>query len=134
MEPTTTIIIWTAIFTTNPNDNAFPVDDQSSLYAGGAFLPNPTPGSDRNRRGIQMFAQAGSGNVVAIGAILLQPKSRGHAIIQDNDPLKIPLMDHGYLTDQADLETFKNTYKIYIKNIFVVPMIKIETKIKKMEN
>lgn len=26
-------------------------------------------------------------------------------------------MDHGYLTDPADLETFKNTYKVYIKRI-----------------
>lgn len=106
-----------AIFTTNPNDHPHPLNDPNSLYQGGAFLPDPTPGSDRNRRGIQMFAQAGSGNVVAIGGILLQPKSRGDAIIQDNDPLKIPLMDQGYLTDPADLETFKNTYKVYIKGI-----------------
>jgi choline dehydrogenase len=107
----------TATFTTNPNDHAHPVNDPNSLYAGGAFLPNPTPGSDRNRRGIQMFAQAGSGNIVAIGAILLQPASRGSAVIQDNDPLKVILGDQGYLADPADLETFKHTYKVYLKGI-----------------
>lgn len=106
-----------ATFTTNHNDHVSPTDDPNSLYAGGAFLPNPTPGSDPNRRGIQLAVQSGPDCTIVVGAILLQPKSRGSAVIQDNDPLKMPLMDQGYLSDPADLETFKNTYKVYIKGI-----------------
>lgn len=106
-----------ATFSTNPNDRAFPPHDPNSLYAGGAFLPDPSPNANRHRRGIQMFAQAGSGNVMAIGAILLQPKSRGSAVIQDRDPLKVILGDQGYLANEADLETLKYTYKVYIKEI-----------------
>lgn len=114
----------TATFKINPNDHVSPVDDPNSLYAGGAFLPDPAPGSDPNRRGIQMFSQAqpltggAEGNhTMTIGAILLQPKSRGRAVIQDRDPLKIVLGDQAYLTDPADLETFMYTYKVYIKGI-----------------
>lgn len=106
-----------ATFTKNPNDRAYPANDPYSLYAGGAFLPDPTPGSNRNRRGIQMFAMEVSDDQMVIGAIMLQPKSRGRAIIQDNDPLKIILGDHGYLTNRADLDTLKYTYKVYIKEI-----------------
>lgn len=114
----------TATFNINPNDHVSPTDDPNSLYAGGAFLPDPTPGSDPNRRGIQMFAQAQpltgdreTKHMMTIGAILLQPKSRGNAVIQNRDPLKITLGNQGYLTDSADLESFMYTYKIYIKGI-----------------
>lgn len=106
-----------AAFTINLNDHVSPAGDPNSLYAGGAFLPNPTPGSDQNRRGIQLAVQSGPNCTIEIGAILLQPKSRGSAVIQDNDPLKMPLMDQGYLSNSADLETFKYTYKVYIKGI-----------------
>lgn len=106
-----------ATFTTNHNDHLSPPDDPNSLYAGGGFLPNPTPGSDQSRRGIQLAVQSGPDCTIQIGAILLQPKSRGSAVIQSNDPLQMPLMDQGYLSDPADLETFKYTYKIYIKGI-----------------
>lgn len=44
---------------------------------------------------------------------MLQPKSREMATIQDDDPLKVTLSDQGYLTDEADLTTFVNTYRIY---------------------
>src|SRR5699024_310522 len=113
----------TATFTINPNDHISPPDDPNALYAGGAFLPNPTPGSDKKVRGIQMFAQAGTlsdatdNHVMTIGAILLQPKSRGDATIQNADPLKITLGNQGYLIKDADLNTFMYTYKVYIKQI-----------------
>lgn len=106
-----------AIFTTNPNDHVSPENDPNSLYAGGGFLPNPTPGSNQSRRGVQMFVMGAPNCTVAVGAILLQPGSRGSAIIQDNDPLKVVLGDQGYLTDPADLETFKHIYRVYIKGV-----------------
>lgn len=106
-----------AVFSTNPADRAFPPHDPNSLYQGGAFLPDPSPGANKRRRGIQLFAQAGANNELAIGAILLQPKSRGRAIIQDTDPLKVILGDQGYLADDADLATFISVYTVYIKQI-----------------
>lgn len=113
-----------ATFNINPNDHVSPTDDPNSLYAGGAFLPDPTPGSDPNRRGIQLFAQAQpltgdreTKHMMTVGAIMLQPKSRGNAVIQNKDPLKITLGNQGYLTDSVDLATFMYTYKVYIKGI-----------------
>lgn len=114
----------TATFKINPNDHVSPVDDPNSLYAGGAFLPNPTPGSNPSERSIQMFAQAqpltgdtNTKHMMTIGAILVDPKSRGKAFIQNKDPLTITLGDQGYLADSKDLDTFMYTYKVYIKGI-----------------
>lgn len=114
----------TATFKINPNDHVSPYNDPNSLYAGGAFLPNPTPGSNPYERAIQLFTQAqpltgerSSEHRMTIGAILLQPKSRGQAFIQNKDPLTITLGDQGYLTDPADLKTFMYTYKVYIRRI-----------------
>lgn len=41
----------------------------------------------------------------SIGAILLQPGSRGRITLQSADPLVAPRIDPGYLTDPADLAT-----------------------------
>lgn len=48
---------------------------------------------------------------------LLEPKSRGSARIQNDDPLKIVLADEGFLNTPTDLESIKNVYKTYIKTI-----------------
>ena len=106
-----------ATFTTNPNDHVSPKNDPNSIFAGGGFLPNPTPGSNPNRRGIQLFFQSGPDCTVTMGAILLQPNSRGSAVIQNNDPLKVMLGDQAYLADDTDLETFKHTYRVYFKGV-----------------
>ncbi|GIM46587.1 oxidoreductase [Collibacillus ludicampi] len=105
-----------ANFTTNPNDNPLPLDDPNALYTGGAFLPDPTPGSDRNRRGVQLIG-IGSSESLVIAILFLRPKSRGSIRIQSNDPLQIVRADEGFLEDPADLEAVKNIYKMYIKNI-----------------
>ncbi|GGE07672.1 oxidoreductase [Marinithermofilum abyssi] len=105
-----------AVFTVNPNDNPIPRDDPNALFTGGAFLPDPTPGADQNRRGVQLIG-IGSDDSLTIGIIFLRPKSRGSIKIQSNDPLKIVLADEGFLEDTADLEAVKNIYKIYIRNI-----------------
>jgi choline dehydrogenase len=55
--------VFTSNHTTNPIAQHTPVphDDSNALFTGGAFLPNPTPGADQNRRGVQL-----------IGPILIQ--------------------------------------------------------------
>jgi len=106
----------TAVFSTNPNDNGLPLNDPNALYVGGAFLPNPVPGTSRNRREVQLVGTS-SNNLLTIVILFLQPKSRGTIKIQSNDPLKIVLADEGFLENTSDLEVVKNIYKIYIKNI-----------------
>lgn len=105
-----------ATFTTNPNDNSLPPYDPNALYTGGAFLPNPMPGSNKNRRGVQLIG-IGSDDKLVIAILFLQPKSRGSIKIQSNDPLQIVLADEGFLDNPADLKAVKNIYRTYIKNI-----------------
>lgn len=113
----TTHPVNTAMFTTNTTDKALPEADPFALYTGGAFLPDPTPGADPNRRGVQLIGQIGTGGMLSIVLILLEPKSQGTVRIQNADPLKIVLADVEFLNNQSDLETIKNVYKVYIKNI-----------------
>ncbi|PID25249.1 GMC family oxidoreductase [Sporosarcina sp. P7] len=113
----TTHPVNTTTFTTNPNDKALPDADPYALYTGGAFLPDPTPGADPNRRGVQLIGQIGTGGMLSIVIILLEPKSQGSVKIQNGDPLKIVLADADFLNKRSDLETIKNIYRVYIKNI-----------------
>lgn len=110
----------TATFNTNPADEALPPNDPQALYTAGAFLPDPTPGADLNRRGVQLIGQNGPNNTLNIVFFLLEPKGRGSVKIQNNDPLKIVLADEGFLNNTADMESIKNIYKVYIKNIAAV--------------
>ncbi|MDF2963418.1 MAG: dehydrogenase [Paenibacillus sp.] len=104
-----------AVFSVNSNDMP-DHHDTNALFTGGAFLPDPTPGADPNRRGVQLIGTV-SDNSLSLAIILLKPKSRGSISIQSNDPLQIVLADEGFLVDPDDLEAIKNIYKIYIKNI-----------------
>lgn len=107
-----------AVFTSNPiaQHNPVPHEDSNALFTGGAFLPDPTLGSDRNRRGVQLIG-IGSDDSLTIAIIFLQPKSSGSIKIQSKDPLQIVLADEGFLENTADLEAIKNIYKAYIMNI-----------------
>lgn len=105
-----------ATFTTNPLDRPLPLNDPNALYTGGAFLPDPTPGSDQSRRGVQLIG-LGSENQLTIAILYLQPKSRGSIQLQNNDPLKIVLADEGFLNNPADMEAIKAIYRTYIRNI-----------------
>lgn len=111
-----------AVFTPNQPSNPIaqhnpvPHEDSNALFAGGAFLPDPTPGANQNRRGVQLIG-VGSDDSLTIAIIFLQPKSRGSIKIQSNDPLHIVLADEGFLENTADLEAIKNIYKVYIKKI-----------------
>ncbi|MEN1986102.1 GMC family oxidoreductase [Paenibacillus hubeiensis] len=105
----------TAVFTTNPNDNALPANDPNALYTGGAFLPSPMEPSG-NRRAVQLIG-IGSDRHLTLALLYLRPKSRGFIKIQNNDPLKIVLADEGFLANPDDMEAVKNIYRIYVKNI-----------------
>lgn len=105
----------TAVFTTNPNDNALPANDPNALYTGGAFLPDPME-VNGNRRAVQLIG-IGSDSNLTLALLYLRPKSRGSIKIQNNDPLKIVLGDEGFLANPDDMEAVKSIYRIYVKNI-----------------
>ncbi|MFB9328697.1 GMC family oxidoreductase [Paenibacillus aurantiacus] len=105
-----------ATFSTNPNDPPLPAGDPSALYTGGAFLPDPTPGSNHNRRAVQLIGIGGQ-DTLTIAILYLKPKSRGDIRIQSNDPLQIVLADEAFLSDPRDLETLKSIYRTYIIQI-----------------
>lgn len=113
----TTHSVNTATFTTNPNDEALPANDPLALYTGGAFFPDPTPGSNSNRRGVQIIGQINASGQLNIVFFLLEPKSRGSVKVQNDDPLKLVLADAGFLNNPDDLESIKKIYKVYIRNI-----------------
>lgn len=104
-----------ATFTVNPLDHALPPNDPNALYAGGAFLPDPS-GDRPDRRAVQLIGIGGDGTLT-IAILFLRPKSRGSIEIQNNDPLKIVLADEGFLANPEDLESVKNIYRVYIKEI-----------------
>lgn len=113
----TTHSVNTASFKTNPNDKPLPKNDPFALYTGGAFLPDPTPGADPNRRGVQIIGQGGPDGTLNVIFILLEPKSRGSLTLQNDDPLKMVLADEGFFNQSADLESLKNIYKNYLQKI-----------------
>lgn len=113
----TTHAVTPASFTTNPDDQALPDDDPYALYSGGAFLPDPTPGADQSRRGVQMIGMGGSDNTFNILFYLSEPKSKGSVKVQNGDPLKMVLANEGFLSNPADVQSIKNIYRTYIKNI-----------------
>jgi choline dehydrogenase len=104
-----------AVFTTNPADRALPSDDPSSLYTGGAFLPDPD-GTNPHRRAVQLVG-IGSEAMLTLALLYLRPKSRGSIKVQNRDPLTIPLADEGFLTNPSDMEAVKKIYKTYVRNI-----------------
>lgn len=108
-----------ALFTANPNDPGVPANDPNALYVGGAFLPDPTPPVNPALRGVQLIGASASPGSFQIVIITNQPKSRGNVMLQSKDPLQIPLVDDGAFSNPADLKTFMNIYKVYIREIAV---------------
>lgn len=104
-------------FKANPEDRALPANDPNALYVGGAFLPNPTPGSSQSQRDVQFLGMSPHRGSFVVLAFLIHPKSRGYLKIQSNDPLKPVLTTDAILSNPDDLKAFKNIFKVYIKNI-----------------
>jgi choline dehydrogenase len=106
----------TATFTMNPKDIPELQNDPFSLYTGGAFLPHPLSGRSDRSRAVQLIGIPAEGNLI-IAIIFLKPKSQGTIELQNNDPLKIVLADEAFLENEYDLNSIKEIYRTYIKNI-----------------
>lgn len=100
--------------------------DLYSYYTPGAFLPDTSLAGNPETRGFQWITMPTSGGgghgggghamhgsegdedaKLALIPLLLFPKSEGTVKVQNPDPLKIALVDVSYLSDPADLESFK---------------------------
>lgn len=110
-----------------PGLQVIPEDEYYSYYTPGAFLPDPSEPENPTKRGFQWITipieegEGGGhghasnlyhdpvepGSAFALIPLLLFPKSSGTIKIQNPNPLKIALADVNYLSDPADLESFK---------------------------
>lgn len=84
-------------------------------------MPNPTPGADPERRGVQ-FIGIGSNGSLVLAILFLQPQSRGSIEIQSKDPLKIVLagIDPAYRLISPTLDVIDDEPKLeeFIKQNF----------------
>lgn len=99
-----------------PDLQLTPANEPWALWGPGAFLPQVTPLSGNPElaaRDIQWTAVQLSivPNVVFVIGALLNPKSVGTVQIQNDDPLKIPVVHDNYLTNPHDLQELVNASK-----------------------
>jgi len=106
----------TAIFSMNEKDIIEVNKNKFVFLYGGAFLPNPHPQANKKRRGVRLIAIK-IRNQFVLQVQDAQTLSRGFIAIQNNDPLKIPLVDEQLLENRYDLEVIKYIYKVYVKEI-----------------
>ena len=99
--------------------------DPATFYSGGAFLPDPRPGTNPLQRDVELssiLVPLGPGGsllyIVVVEAPLLV-KSNGSIKIDNADPLKIAKVDIGFLNDPADLEMTVAVYQLIMKPLFL---------------
>jgi choline dehydrogenase len=94
-----------------------------AFFAPGAFLPAELPVShvDDLKREIQWniidLSPYGAAGFVQVFPVLLTPKSEGSINIQNNDPLTIPAVDNGYLSNGEDRDMLLKTISKSIKDL-----------------
>lgn len=103
-------ILSTAVFSKDPNDPT--LVNPNDIYAGGAFLPDPTDLS--GPRKYQLVVSGIDDNTFSLSIIILDPKSRGYSMIQDADPYTIPMVVSNYLSNSDDLQSFIVAYQTYV--------------------
>jgi len=105
-------LISVAVFSANPAD--FPgtgSNDLNALYTGGAFLPDPTIGSDITKRGFQWIGINPAPNIFVVAFYKLNPQSTGTDRIQNADPLRVSEVNENLLSDPLDLDAIVNVYQ-----------------------
>lgn len=109
------------IWSKNPADVGVPVDDPQAIFAGGAWLPDPTTPTSTIRNVQFSVLPFDSLGFVSMTLILpLQPVSRGTIVLaprSKNDPLRLELADPEYLVAPADFQTAFLTLRNYITSV-----------------
>ncbi len=101
------------LFSTNPKDKIS--NDYNSLFTQISWLP--APGADPTVREIRLSTIAPIPGLVVGVLDLVQPKSRGSVSINSSDPLSLPVIDLGLLSNSDDLTLYQNAFTTYIAAI-----------------
>ena len=104
-------LISTALFSANPSDFPGTGADPQALYVGGAFLSDPTMGSDPTKRGFQWIGIGLDPDKFLVVFYKLDPQSFGTDYIQNSDPLRISAVFENLLSDPSDLDAIVNVYQ-----------------------
>lgn len=104
-------LISTAIFSADSADFPGIGTDPQALYTGGAFLPDPTTGSDPTKRGFQWIGINPDPNIFVVVFYKLNPQSLGTDQIQNADPLRVSAVMENLLSDPTDLDSIVNVYQ-----------------------
>lgn len=73
---------------------------------GGVFVRDPSIYGSDSQRGFQLILFEAPG-ILAVYPLHNRPFSSGTIDIQTNDPLALPIVDNGYLTDARDLASWR---------------------------
>lgn len=86
----------------------------AALFTGGAFLPPLLSTDNPKMHGYQLVGTNPEPGVFNIIVIYLQPKSTGIILAQSSDPLKVPLVDTKYFSDERDILAYQLAFKEYV--------------------
>ena len=104
-----------AVFSVNGHDVAqLASSDAHAKQHGGAFFPSPDGTGAAGERSIQVIATGVTPEVLYLGVLCVNPKSRGTLEIQSDDPLKIMRGDFGFLSNGADVAVLMEALRTYI--------------------
>ena len=104
-----------AVFSVNGHDVAqLASSDAHAKQHGGAFFPSPDGTGAAGERSIQVIATGVTPEVLYLGVLCVNPKSRGTLEIQSDDPLKIMRGDFGFLSNDADVAVLMEALRAYI--------------------
>lgn len=84
--------------------------EKTALYAGGAFLPDPSTQDTTKPRFTQLIGIDVAPGTFAIACILLDVKSEGYAKIQSPDPMYPVLATSAALADPGDRARFRSIF------------------------
>ncbi|MFI5343981.1 MAG: GMC family oxidoreductase [Chlamydiales bacterium] len=115
------IITLTGIGDVPPPDSGSD-NDPEGLYAGGAFLPDPTKLNDKDRS-FELIGIASpntehpDSGAFTIATLLLSAESSGYIRSYNSDFFRMPEFDFNYLGKQEDIDSLVAAYKIMYRTL-----------------
>jgi choline dehydrogenase len=90
----------------------------NSIPGGAVFLPDPSASGSPTSRGFEIITFPFPGGF-AWYALHTRPFSGGTIDIQNDDPLKFPLVDNGYLSDVRDIVSWREFIRDAVSRIII---------------
>jgi len=93
------------------NNTDYP--DLELLFAAGSITSDPTLhtclGLDDSVYN-KVYKPIEHRDGFTIFPLIMRPKSKGRVMLRSTDPMKLPLIQHNYLTDEEDIEVCISSY------------------------